>query len=138
MGHIEDILDAPLSHSILVNSADSTVTNPLIIWNNLGYKIFGGEHTVICVIGMNEDTCMGWIYLIGELGLYDICCIKCHLIKSLDVTFIIRLTFEVYPCNILLESDSGFPWSSQVTNGLKCYLIFLIPNLEYGFADSLE
>ena len=32
----------------------------------------------------------------------------------------------------------GFPWSSQVTNGLKCYLLFRIPNLDSGFAANLE
>ena len=32
----------------------------------------------------------------------------------------------------------GFLWSSRVTNGLKCYLLFRIPNLESGFAASLE
>ena len=32
----------------------------------------------------------------------------------------------------------GFPWSSQVTNGLKCYVIFRILNLESGFPASLE
>ena len=32
----------------------------------------------------------------------------------------------------------GFPWSSRVTNGLECYLLFRIPNLESGFAASLE
>ena len=44
---------------------------------------------------------------------------------------------EVVGC-IMLESDSGFPWSSRVTNGLECYLLFRIPNLESGFAASLE
>ena len=32
----------------------------------------------------------------------------------------------------------GFPWSSWVTNGLKYYLLFQIPNLESGFTASLE
>ena len=32
----------------------------------------------------------------------------------------------------------GFPWSSRVKNGLECYLLFRIPNLESGFAASLE
>ena len=46
--------------------------------------------------------------------------------------------FKSLPWCILLESDSGFPWSSRVTNGLECYLLFRIPNLESGFAASLE
>ena len=32
----------------------------------------------------------------------------------------------------------GFPWSSQVTNGLEYYLLFQIPNLESSFEASLE
>ena len=31
-----------------------------------------------------------------------------------------------------------FPWSSGVTNGLECYILFRIPNFESGFASSLE
>ena len=32
----------------------------------------------------------------------------------------------------------GFPWSSRVTNGLKYYFLFRIPNLESRFSASLE
>ena len=47
------IFDPLLFHSILMGSADSAETNPLIIGNKLVHKILGGEHTVVCLIGLN-------------------------------------------------------------------------------------
>ena len=51
---------------------------------------------------------------------------------------LLRISYKEEGGYIVLESDSGFPWSSRVTNGLECYLLFRIPNLESGFAASLE
>ena len=36
------------------------------------------------------------------------------------------------------QLQPGFPWLSLVKNGLEPYLLFQIPNLESGFATSLE
>ena len=35
------------------------------------------------------------------------------------------------------QLQTGLPWSSQVTIGLECYLLYQIPNLESGFPASL-
>ena len=63
-------------------------------------------------------------------------CMTLKVLKQLNPIGSMK-TFTKPNCN-LLESDSGFPWSSRVTNWLEYYLLFRILNLESGFAASLE
>ena len=85
-GYIDDLLGTPLRHSILVRSSNLDGTKPLIIGNNLVNKLFGVEHTVLCVIGLTEDSYMVFIYLVAQLDLDGLFCTKFHLMTNLYVT----------------------------------------------------